>query len=142
GKRACRESEGRSPRIRRGAPCRTRTCDLLVRSQTLYPTELRARRNCDYIKSVAGIVSTSYLERTGSAVRIGSPSACELARQPRAAFGDTWQRNRQPARDRRLPGQRADRRALGQIVEVIGQQDRRDVGQERRGIRVAEQHRH
>jgi hypothetical protein len=27
-----------------GAPCRTRTCDLLVRSQTLYPTELRARR--------------------------------------------------------------------------------------------------
>jgi hypothetical protein len=26
-----------------GAPCRTRTCDLLVRSQTLYPTELRAR---------------------------------------------------------------------------------------------------
>jgi hypothetical protein len=31
-----------------GAPCRTRTCDLLVRSQTLYPTELRARArgNC------------------------------------------------------------------------------------------------
>ena len=27
---------------KRGAPCRTRTCDLLVRSQTLYPTELRA----------------------------------------------------------------------------------------------------
>jgi hypothetical protein len=27
-----------------GAPCTTRTCDLLVRSQTLYPTELRARR--------------------------------------------------------------------------------------------------
>ena len=26
-----------------GAPCRTRTCDLLVRSQTLYPTELWAR---------------------------------------------------------------------------------------------------
>ena len=26
-----------------GAPCRTRTCDLLVRSQTLYPAELRAR---------------------------------------------------------------------------------------------------
>ena len=25
-----------------GAPCKTRTCDLLVRSQTLYPTELRA----------------------------------------------------------------------------------------------------
>ena len=26
-----------------GAPCTTRTCDLLVRSQTLYPAELRAR---------------------------------------------------------------------------------------------------
>ncbi len=31
-----------------GAPCKTRTCDLLVRSQTLYPTELRARRNPYY----------------------------------------------------------------------------------------------
>src|SRR5437667_9936702 len=30
-------------RAKVGAPCRTRTCDLLVRSQTLYPTELRAR---------------------------------------------------------------------------------------------------
>ena len=29
-----------------GAPCRTRTCDLLVRSQTLYPTELRALERC------------------------------------------------------------------------------------------------
>jgi hypothetical protein len=27
-----------------GAPCTTRTCDLLVRSQTLYPAELRARK--------------------------------------------------------------------------------------------------
>ena len=26
-----------------GAPGKTRTCDLLIRSQTLYPTELRAR---------------------------------------------------------------------------------------------------
>ena len=25
-----------------GAPGKTRTCDLLIRSQTLYPTELRA----------------------------------------------------------------------------------------------------
>ena len=32
------------PRKWDGAPCKTRTCDLLVRSQTLYPTELRARR--------------------------------------------------------------------------------------------------
>ena len=29
--------------VRGGAPCTTRTCDLLVRSQTLYPAELRAR---------------------------------------------------------------------------------------------------
>src|SRR5581483_3583730 len=41
---------GGSPRNRiepkklgNGAPGMTRTCDLLVRSQTLYPTELRAR---------------------------------------------------------------------------------------------------
>ena len=31
-------------RFKNGAPCKTRTCDLLVRSQTLYPTELRARK--------------------------------------------------------------------------------------------------
>ena len=29
--------------LKPGAPGMTRTCDLLVRSQTLYPTELRAR---------------------------------------------------------------------------------------------------
>jgi hypothetical protein len=33
-----------------GAPGMTRTCDLLVRSQTLYPTELRARE--DYYSKV------------------------------------------------------------------------------------------
>ena len=33
-----------------GAPGMTRTCDLLVRSQTLYPTELRAR-DVHYSKS-------------------------------------------------------------------------------------------
>src|SRR5918993_3302553 len=31
-------------RAKVGAPCMIRTCDLLVRSQTLYPAELRARR--------------------------------------------------------------------------------------------------
>jgi hypothetical protein len=30
--------------VRDGAPGRTRTCGLLVRSQSLYPTELRARQ--------------------------------------------------------------------------------------------------
>ena len=33
----------RWPRWMRGAPSTTRTCDLLVRNQTLYPTELWAR---------------------------------------------------------------------------------------------------
>jgi hypothetical protein len=36
-----------------GAPCRTRTCDLLVRSQTLYPTELRALLRPDETLTVA-----------------------------------------------------------------------------------------
>lgn len=33
----------RDSRVLRGALGRTRTCDLLIRSQTLYPAELRAR---------------------------------------------------------------------------------------------------
>jgi hypothetical protein len=39
-----------------GAPSRTRTCDLLVRSQTLYPTELWAREvgNPEFSIRVAG----------------------------------------------------------------------------------------
>ena len=36
-----------------GAPCKTRTCDLLVRSQTLYPTELRARKPRLYHPAIA-----------------------------------------------------------------------------------------
>ena len=40
-----RQAGCRGPRrFKRSAPCKTRTCDLLVRSQTLYPTELRARK--------------------------------------------------------------------------------------------------
>ena len=35
------------------APCKTRTCDLLVRSQTLYPTELRARKPRLYHPAIA-----------------------------------------------------------------------------------------
>ena len=34
--------------MKHGAPGKTRTCDLLVRSQTLYPTELRARPQLSY----------------------------------------------------------------------------------------------
>jgi hypothetical protein len=44
-----------------GAPERSRTSDLLVRSQTLYPAELRARRNADALATVydtLGVTST------------------------------------------------------------------------------------
>jgi hypothetical protein len=34
--------------LKDGAPGMTRTCDLLVRSQTLYPTELRARNDSHF----------------------------------------------------------------------------------------------
>src|ERR1700730_9726027 len=44
-----------------GAPCKTRTCDLLVRSQTLYPTELRARTVPEYTSKWA---STAALSRS------------------------------------------------------------------------------
>jgi hypothetical protein len=37
-----------------GAPGMTRTCDLLVRSQTLYPTELRALISMTYAKPEPG----------------------------------------------------------------------------------------
>ena len=43
GTNACGPDEERTDKERSGAPGMTRTCDLLVRSQTLYPTELRAR---------------------------------------------------------------------------------------------------
>src|SRR5580704_13676966 len=33
-----------------GAPGKSRTCDLLVRSQTLYPAELRAPRNANAVQ--------------------------------------------------------------------------------------------
>src|SRR5476651_2347580 len=38
-----------------GAPCKTRTCDLLVRSQTLYPTELRARVVGRYFEFITAV---------------------------------------------------------------------------------------
>ena len=40
-------------RFKINAPCKTRTCDLLVRSQTLYPTELRARKRRLYHPRIA-----------------------------------------------------------------------------------------
>ena len=42
-----------------GALGRTRTCDLLIRSQTLYPTELRAHEPClQPIYDTYGVPST------------------------------------------------------------------------------------
>src|SRR5690349_8214842 len=55
----CHPCDRKIPR-KGGGPCRTRTCDLLVRSQTLYPTELRAPearaevgRNSKYITRIS-----------------------------------------------------------------------------------------
>src|SRR5262249_46322504 len=53
-----------------GAPCRTRTCDLLVRSQTLYPAELRARRRMLDSARLASIAA-----RTTPDYTIGEPDA-------------------------------------------------------------------
>src|SRR5579871_1715313 len=52
-----------------GAPGMTRTCDLLVRSQTLYPTELRARRS-HYNSRVCGLPPDS-----AAAIELQSQSA-------------------------------------------------------------------
>ena len=58
-----------------GAPCTTRTCDLLVRSQTLYPTELRARKH-------KIIPSTRPLRQFCDLLR---PRASALSHQPNPA---------------------------------------------------------
>src|ERR1700683_2419904 len=59
---ACKFETGRNCAAgNNGAPERSRTSDLLVRSQTLYPAELRARRNADALGIVydtRGVTST------------------------------------------------------------------------------------
>ena len=39
----------RKAKSRNGAPCRIRTCGVLIRSQTLYPAEVRAHSNKGYL---------------------------------------------------------------------------------------------
>jgi integrase len=64
-----RAKVGKMPR-ESGAPCRTRTCDLLVRSQTLYPTELRAleTRTRDLCRSGRGRETTIISHSPGRAI--------------------------------------------------------------------------
>ena len=50
-------SNGREGRLKNGAPGRIRTSDLLVRSQTLYPTELRAHARLRIIRSTYCLVN-------------------------------------------------------------------------------------
>src|SRR5262249_5290195 len=71
-----------------GAPCRTRTCDLLVRSQTLYPTELRAQheagRNFECITRFPRLVARrrSEIWHVGLDCRPSLPDLDALLRRP------------------------------------------------------------
>src|SRR5207247_8085678 len=64
-----------------------------------------------------------------------------LSLQPEADVGDAGERDRQLAADGRFARERADGGSFGAIVEVVREQDGGDVLQERRGVRVAEEHR-
>jgi hypothetical protein len=70
------ESKQEAIRERIGAPGRIRTSDPLVRSQMLYPAELRARerRNSCYVRSVTqlGMSSRVYFAGTAAGVSPGS----------------------------------------------------------------------
>ena len=83
-----------------GAPCRTRTCGLLVRSQTLYPTELRAReRGAVAQRRPDAAARTSYYsarqgERTPPSPERFEPRESPAA-EPQSRIGDrpvtaTW----------------------------------------------------
>ena len=52
-----------------GAPCRIRTCGLLVRSQTLYPAELRAHGPWVTIIAAFGLLPSLFLAATGAAAQ-------------------------------------------------------------------------
>ena len=112
-----------------GAPCRTRTCDLLVRSQTLYPTELRALRGAASTRPLSGrraVHETTILpdgfRRCNQAaelaeLKFGPTSVLSLGQQP-------GNRDWQPARRPDLTREHPHGRRLGQIAEVVGQQHR------------------
>jgi hypothetical protein len=86
-----------------GAPCRTRTCDLLVRSQTLYPTELRAREPSTITKTgrssrqrgLCGCYTLTVTDRSHYPVRKGTlldePRDATLAHlSPAARIAMVW----------------------------------------------------
>ena len=74
-----------------GAPCRIRTCDLLVRSQTLYPAELRARVWNQRLTEVLSTLPAISARRIGGGTGAGVRSArCQRSvaaefRRPRAS---------------------------------------------------------
>ena len=118
------QAEGES----NGAPSTTRTCDLLVRSQTLYPTELRARRGHDAgplhearqrleSASIAQRSSRSRLPRRTQTGQNSQALSCSrsTARRPGACrearvseLGCAGWRSRAPARGR-MAGTRPER---------------------------------
>src|SRR4051794_2124650 len=100
-----------------GAPCRTRTCDLLVRSQTLYPTELKALLRPDETLSVAaGANAGQDARRTAarrSAARPGA-RAVHARRGRRADRGASRRRRAAPAtKTRSAQAARSARGAAG-----------------------------
>ena len=112
-----------------GAPCRARTCDLRIRSPTLYPAELRARAEGQY--TPAGPARQEFF-RTGERRALWRPAVAARDDQPA-----------QPAD----PGRRSPRTpAAGGRREVILMQEfaggdivprRGDAGYGRRGLRAA-----
>ena len=69
-----------------GAPGMIRTCDLLIRSQALYPTELRARREEGLYGQVVRM-STILLPENESAERHRATARCGPSRVTRPASG-------------------------------------------------------
>jgi hypothetical protein len=65
-----------------GAPGRIRTCDLLIRSQALYPAELRARRDKTYFSTGHKARATAVL---GSLPTHRTAAGRDHARDPAAA---------------------------------------------------------
>ena len=81
--------------VRSGAPCTIRTCDLLVRSQTLYPAELRALRGwCEAANVTAGRTHRIRSLSQGPEPTIhppppGAPAAKQVAASGASPFAST-----------------------------------------------------
>src|SRR5512138_2029875 len=70
-----------SQALKFGAPGRIRTHDPLVRSQVLYPTELRAREALQYIKALRAVHPLPLSPRTGAS-RGAAPGRAAAWRRP------------------------------------------------------------